>query len=357
VLVEPSDAEVIESFGGGTQLSTGVYDLAIIGAGPAGLSAAVYAASEGLNTVVLEKEISGGQAGTSSRIRNFPGFTWGIGGQELAYRTCEQAWLFGANMVFAREATQLRSSGTELMVRVADGQEVAARAVILATGVSWRRLGIQRLEALIGAGVFYGAAGSEAQAMQGQNVCIVGAGNSAGQAATHLAKYAASVIMLVRGDSLATSMSDYLIKELGGIPNVTVRLAVEVIDGEGDGRLEAVTIQDRTTGSSERLPTSALFVLIGADPKTNWLNGCVERDQSGYILTGTDLVRDGRLTSSWPLSRPPLQLETSLPGVFAAGDVRYGSVKRVASAVGEGANAVQLLHRYFAEPVGRRDAG
>ncbi len=355
VLVEPSDAEMIEAFGGGTRLGTEVYDLAIIGAGPAGLSAAVYAASEGLSTVVLEKEISGGQAGTSSRIRNFPGFTWGIGGQDFAYRACEQAWLFGTNMVFAQQATQLRTSGVQRLVRVADGQEVAARAVLLATGVSWRRLGIPRLEALIGAGVFYGAAGSEARAMQGQHVSVVGAGNSAGQAAAHLAKYAASVTMLVRGDTLATSMSDYLIKELGQLPNLAVRLGVEVIDGEGNGRLEALTVRERASGTTERVSTSALFLLIGADPHTDWLSDCVERDRQGYILTGTDLMLDGRLPSRWPLSRPPLHLETSLPGVFAAGDVRYGSVKRVASAVGEGAIAVQLLHRYLAEPVGSRD--
>jgi thioredoxin reductase (NADPH) len=350
VLVEPSDAELIEAFGGGTRLGSEVYDLAIIGAGPAGLAAAVYAASEGLSTVALEKEISGGQAGTSSRIRNFPGFTWGIGGRDFANRACEQAWLFGTNMVFATQATHLRTRGAQRLIRVADGQEVSARAVILATGVSWRRLGIPRLEALIGAGVFYGAGGSEARAMQRQDVCIIGGGNSAAQAAAHLAKYAASVTMLVRGDTLATSMSDYLITELGQLPNVTVRLCTEVIDGEGNGRLEALTIQDRKTGASERLSCSGLFVLIGADPHTDWLDGSVERDPQGYILTGTDLMRDGRAPSSWPLARPPFHLETSLPGVFAAGDVRYGSVKRVASAVGEGASAVQLLHQYLAEP-------
>lgn len=351
VLVEPSDAELIEAFGGSTDLGSEVYDVAIVGAGPAGLTAAVYAASEGLSTVVLEKEISGGQAGTSSRIRNFPGFTWGIGGYAFAYRACEQAWLFGANLVFAREGIGLRTAGVERRVRVADGQEVAARAVILATGVSWRRLGIPRLEALIGSGVFYGAAMSEARAMKGRHVCVVGAGNSAGQAASHLARHAASVTMLVRGDSLAARMSDYLIKELEHLPNVTVRRGVELVDGEGDGRLESVVIRDRTTGESERIPAAALFVLIGAEPRTEWLEGFVERDPQGYVLTGTDLLHDGGLPSAWPLDRPPLHLETSVPGVFAAGDVRYGSVKRVASAVGEGASAVQLLHRYLAEPI------
>jgi thioredoxin reductase (NADPH) len=349
VLVEPSDAEVIEAIGGGTRLDDKVYDVAIVGAGPAGLSAAVYAASEGLETVVLERQISGGQASTSSRIRNFPGFTWGIGGHDLTYRACEQAWLFGANMVFAREVTALRASGAERVVRVADGREVTARAVILATGVTWRRLGVPRLEALIGAGVFYGAAASEARAMQGQPVCVVGAGNSAGQAAAHLAKYAASVTMLVRGDTLATSMSEYLITELGQTPNVTVRLGVEVVDGEGDGRLEALTIRDRATGTIERVPTAALFVLIGAEPHTDWLEGVVERNRQGYILTGRDLMDGEQPPAGWPLRRPPLLLETSLPGVFAAGDVRFRSVKRVASAVGEGATAVQLLHQYLAE--------
>ncbi len=352
VLVEPSDADLIAALGGGTQLGTQVYDLAIIGAGPAGLTAAVYASSEGLETVVLEKEISGGQAGMSSRIRNFPGFTWGIGGQEFAYRACEQAWLFGTNIVFAQQATHLRTSGSRRLIQVADGREVSARAVILATGVSWRRLDIPRLESLIGAGVFYGAAGSEARAMRGQHVCVLGAGNSAGQAAAHLAKYAESVTLLVRGDALAASMSDYLITELRQLPNVTVRLGIEVIDGEGDGRLEALTIRNLATGATERMATAALFVLIGAEPRTEWLRGSVERDGQGYILTGNKLMDDGRPPFGWPLSRPPFHLETSLPGVFAAGDVRSGSVKRVASAVGEGASAVQLLHQYLAEPVG-----
>jgi thioredoxin reductase (NADPH) len=350
VMVEPNDTEIVEAFGGGTDLGKDVYDVAILGAGPAGLTAAVYAASEGLRTLVLEKHVSGGQAGTSSRIRNFPGFTWGIGGQEFAHRACEQAWLFGTNMVFAREATQLGVSDGKHVIQVADGEEVTARTVILAIGVSWRRLGIQRLEELIGAGVFYGAAGSEARAMQDQHVCVVGAGNSAGQTVTHLAKYAASVTVLVRGDTLSTSMSEYLITELGQLPNVHVRLGVEIVDGEGDGRLEALTIRDGDSGTTERISTSALFVMIGADPHTDWLPDSIERDQQGYILTGTDLLREGRLPDGWPLERPPLHLETSLPGVFAVGDVRHGSVKRVASAVGEGANAVELLHGYLAAP-------
>ena len=348
VLVEPSDAELIEAIGGGTHLRSGLYDLAIVGAGPAGLTAAVYAASEGLETVVLEQGISGGQAAMSSRIRNFPGFTWGIGGHELTYRACEQAWLFGANIVFAQRAVALSSHGDVRRVRVADGREVAARTVVLTSGVAWRRLGTPRLEALIGAGVFYGAAASEARAMRGRDVCVVGGANSAGQAAVFLAGHAASVTLLVRGESL-DEMSRYLVNELQRAPNVTVRLGVEVVDGEGQERLEAVTLRHRASGELERLPTSALFAHIGAEPRTDWLRGSVARDASGYVLTGADLLRADRTGDDWPLARPPLVFETSVPGVFAAGDVRHGSIKRVASAVGEGAVAVQLVHQYLAE--------
>jgi thioredoxin reductase (NADPH) len=323
VLVDPTDGELVEALGGGTSLGAGVYDVAIVGAGPAGLSAAVYAASEGLETIVLERQISGGQAGSSSHIRNLPGFTWGIGGHDLAYRACEQAWLFGANMVFAQEATSLRNSGTELVVQVGDGQEVTARTVVLASGVSWRRLGIPGLEALIGAGVFYGAAASEARAMRGRHVCVVGGGNAAGQAAAHLAKYADDVTLLVRADTLGKSMSEYLIAELRGLPNVSVRLGVEVVDGEGDGQLLAVAVRDRSSGSVERVPTAGLFVMIGAEPHTEWLDGTVDRDDRGFILTGNAVSRSG-----WPLERAPMLLETSVPGVFAAGDIRHGSVKR-----------------------------
>ncbi|MGW8283445.1 MAG: FAD-dependent oxidoreductase, partial [Gemmatimonadota bacterium] len=254
VLVEPTDADLIEAFGGSTRLESGTYDLAIVGAGPAGLAAAVNAASEGLKTVVLEKDVSGGQAGTSSLIRNFPGFTWGIGGHDLTYRACEQAWLFGANMAFAQEAVELRPSGSEHVVRVAGGSEILARTVILAPGISWRRLGIPRLEALLNSGVFYGAAASEAKAMQDRHVAVIGAGNSAGQAAMHLAKYAASVTILVRGKTLATSMSEYLITEIGEAPNIVVRTEVEVVDGKGEERLQSITIRGRVTGKEEEIP-------------------------------------------------------------------------------------------------------
>lgn len=357
VLIDPTVAELIEAIGGATRLDPGVYDLAIVGSGPAGLAAAVYAASEGLNTVVLEREISGGQAGTSAHIRNFLGFTWGISGQEFAYRACEQAWLFGANMVFAQEAVSLRSDGSEHVLQVADGREVRARSVILAIGMTWRRLNIPHLERLIGAGVYYGSGGSEARAMEGRHVCVVGAGNSAGQAALHLARYAESVTMLVRGDSLTKSMSEYLITEIGQTPNITVRFKAEVVDGEGDGQLESVTIHDTVSGAYERIPTSALFIMIGAEPRTGWLKDCVACNPQGYILTGQHLMRDGQLPDGWPLKRQPYLIETSIPGIFAAGDVRYGSVKRVASAVGEGATAVQFVHQYLAEKAGPTPLG
>jgi thioredoxin reductase (NADPH) len=251
-------------------------------------------------------------------------------------------------MVFAQQVVALSAHGDERRVRVADGREVAARTVVLASGVTWRRLGTPRLEALIGAGVFYGAAASEARAMRGRDVCVVGGANSAGQAAVFLAGHAAGVTLLVRGDSL-DGMSRYLANELRRMPNVTVRLGVEVVDGEGDERLEAVTLRHRDHGELERLPTSALFAHIGAEPRTDWLRGSVALDPSGYVLTGADLLRRDRTGGDWPLARPPLVFETSIPGVFAAGDVRHGSIKRVASAVGEGAVAVQLVHQYLAE--------
>jgi thioredoxin reductase (NADPH) len=346
VFVDPSDAELAEALGFGTRPGARSYDLVIVGAGPAGLAAAVYAASEGLDTLVVEPQVAGGQAGTSAMIRNYLGFPRGIGGGDLANRALEQAWLFGANLVLTQRATGLGTDGDRRLVRLSGGGEVAAEAVVVASGVAWRRLGVPELEALVGAGVFYGAAGAEARAMEGQEAFVVGAGNSAGQAALHLAKHAASVTLLVRGPDLANSMSEYLIQELEQNPKVTVRLRTQVVGGLGGHRLEGLVLRHRDTGTIEEVAAAALFVMIGGEPRTEWLAG-VERDERGYILTGHDLLgRDGS-PAGWPLQRPPLLLETSIPGVFAAGDVRHRSVKRVASAVGEGAVAVQLVHQYL----------
>jgi thioredoxin reductase (NADPH) len=319
----------------------------IVGAGPAGLAAAVYGASEGLSTLIVEGEAIGGQAGTSSLIRNYLGFPWGVGGAELARRATEQAWWFGAVFRFMRKANALRSEGRELTLTLSDGTEVAGRAVVLATGVSYRRLDVASLEGLVGAGVFYGAAVTEAKAMTGQEVYVVGGANSAGQAAVHLSEYASRVTLLVRGVSLATSMSDYLIKEIEAAQNIDVRFRTRVIGGGGEGRLEHLVVRDLQSERTETVPAAALFVLIGAEPRTGWLPDEIARDGRGYVVTGPDLLRDGRPPMGWPLGRPPLPMETSMPGVFAAGDVRHGSVKRVASAVGAGAIAIQSVHEHF----------
>jgi thioredoxin reductase (NADPH) len=353
VLVDPTHAELSAALGMRTSPAAGGCDILIVGAGPAGLAAAVYGASEGYVTQVLEPAVPGGQAGTSSQIRNYLGFPHGLSGDELTTRAVQQAWLFGADLVLAQAATGLRADGPLRVVRLADGSEVAARAVILATGVAWRRLGVPALEALNGAGVFYGAAGSEARAMRGEHVYVVGAGNSAGQAAVHLAGYAASVTIVTIDRRLGEFMSDYLVQKVTATPNISVVLDTEVVDGHGRQRLEGLTLRDRGTGATREVPASAVFILIGAEPRTDWLEGVVERDERGYVLTGRDLARDGRDLAGWPLERPPLLLETSLPGVFAAGDVRYRSIKRVASAVGEGSIAVQLIHDYLAEPAGQ----
>ena len=349
VLVDPTNAEVAAALGMRTSPAAGGCDVLIVGAGPAGLAAAVYAASEGFAAQVLEPAVPGGQAGTSSHIRNYLGFPYGLSGDELTQRAFQQAWLFGADFILAQSATGLRASGNDRLVRLSDGAEVVAKVVILATGVAWRRLGVPSLEALNGAGVFYGAAGSEARAMRGEDVFVVGAGNSAGQAAVHLSAYAASVTIVTIDQRLGEFMSDYLVQKVRATPNIAVVLNTEVVEGHGRQRLEGLTLRDRHTGATRAVPASAVFVLIGAEPRTDWLEGVVERDERGYVLTGRDLQRDGRLPGGWPLDRPPLPLETSLPGVFAAGDVRYRSIKRVASAVGEGSVAIQLVHEYLAD--------
>jgi thioredoxin reductase (NADPH) len=338
---------MIAATGGNIVNDVSECDVAIVGAGPGGLTAAVYAASEGLLTAVLEETVSGGQAGSSPMIRNYPGFPHGISGHDLTRQSCEQAWMFGAHMLFAQHATGLEGRDGKLVVHLAGGDQVAARAVIVATGIAWRRLGVPHLEELVGSGVFYGAAGSELRAMAGQDVFVVGGGNSAGQTALYLARYARRVTLVVRGDNLERSMSEYLIREIGATANLTVRLCTEVTDGHGAGQLEALTLRDRQRGTTEQVPAAALFVLIGGEPRTQWLPATVQR-RWGYVLTGRDVVRDGGDPSGWPLDRAPLPLETSLPGVFAVGDARYRSIKRVASAVGDGATAVRLVHEYLA---------
>jgi thioredoxin reductase (NADPH) len=345
VLVDPSHEDLMAVLGLPSALGTRACDVAIIGAGPAGLAAAVYAASEGLGTVILEPDLPGGQASTSSLIRNYLGFPRGLSGEDLTSRAVDQAWLFGASFTLGA-ADGLTVDGASRVVHAAGGR-VEARAVVIATGVTWRRLGVPELEALVGAGVFYGAAAAEARAMAGQDVYVIGAGNSAGQAAIHLSKYAASVTMVVRGPGLTASMSSYLVTEISKTANIRVRPSTEVTGGHGQCSLERLTLRQRTSGATETVPAAALFVMIGAEPRTSWLPGSIERDDEGFIRTGRDLHRAGELPAGWPLKRPPLLLETSVPGVFAAGDVRHRSVKRVASAVGEGATAIQLVHEHL----------
>src|SRR5262249_13067938 len=291
---------------------------------------------EGLSTLVVEAEVFGGQAGTSSLIRNYPGFPHGISGDDLAFRAFEQAWLFGTSFVFAQAVTALAADGPQRLLSLSDGRQVAARAVILAPGVTLRRLGLPRLEAVAGAGGVYAAPGGGAWALDRRDVFVVGAGNSAGQAAIPLATRAASVTMLVRGDALAATMSDYLIQKIQATPNISVRPHTEATGGQGSGRLEQLTLRDNRSGATQTVPADALLVLIGASPRTQWLRQAIQCDQQGYVLTGRDLAA-AKPPAHWSLARPPLFLETSLPGVFAAGDVRHRSVKRVASAVGEGA--------------------
>jgi thioredoxin reductase (NADPH) len=344
VLQDPSLAEVAAAHGIHTRPAPEIYDLAILGAGPAGLAAAVYGASEGLRTLTVERLAIGGQAGTSSMIRNYLGFPRGVGGGELAHRAWQQAVLFGADFVFTQEATGLTADGRHRLVTLSGGSQAVARAVMIATGVSYRRLGIPALDRLVGMGVFYGAAGSEAPAMADQEVYVVGGANSAGQAAVHLARFATRVTLLVRGGSLAAGMSDYLIKQLEATSTIEVRLATRVVDARGQARLRALLLEDLRTGSQEEVAAAAVFVLIGAEPRTNWLRNVVELDDHGFVLTGRDIPQH-----AWWLQRAPLPFETSMPGVLAAGDVRHGSVKRVAGAVGEGSVAVGSVHQYLAE--------
>jgi thioredoxin reductase (NADPH) len=345
-MIAPSDAELASRLGLSTTPSSDFYDLAVIGAGPAGLGAAVYGASEGLRTVLIESIATGGQAGQSSRIENYLGFPDGVTGGQLAERARRQAEKFGAELIIARDAVGLDVNEPAHTVRLSDGGMIDARAVILAMGVSYRQLDATGCSNLTGRGVYYGAAMSEAQQCRGEQVYIVGGANSAGQAAVYLAREAQCVTLVVRGPSLEASMSHYLIEQIGANSNkITVRLCTEVVQASGEEHLEKLTLRDRQSGRTEEVGCTRLFVFIGASPRTEWLDGVVARDEHGFVLAGPDL----RDSCGWPLDRPPHHLETSVPGVFVAGDVRAESAKRVAAAVGDGAMAVMLAHRYLAE--------
>jgi len=348
VLVDPSDAELAAGLGLPTRLMVHDFDLVIVGAGPGGLAAGVYGSSEGLRTLVVEPSSIGGQAGSSSLIRNYLGFARGVSGSSLAMRAYRQAWAFGTEFLVAERVDDLRSGDDRHVLTMSDGSRVTARAVVLATGVSYRRLGAPSLEALTGSGVFYSASASEARALRGESVYVVGGGNSAGQAAMHLSRYAARVTIVVRSGSLDDSMSRYLRDEIEAAPNIDVRYGAEVVDGGGQGHIESLTLLDRRTGKQSRVEASALFLLIGARPRTEWLPEAVERDEQGYIVTGAALTAGPGRAQRWPLERAPLSLETSVPGVFAVGDVRSGAVKRVASAVGEGSIVVSEVHQHLA---------
>jgi thioredoxin reductase (NADPH) len=352
VLPRPSPVELAAAVGAHVQAQPRLHDIAIVGAGPAGLAAAVYGASEGLATVALEAEAIGGQAGTSAMIRNYLGVARGISGHDLAVRALQQALLAGADIVLMNTVAGLRAEGDRHVLTCADGSEVTSRTVVIATGVSYRRLGIPQEDALLGRGVYYGGAVTEAPAMRGRRVYVAGAGNSAGQAAIHLAKSAEQVTLLVRGEALEKSMSAYLVKEVVGTPNIAVRLGTQVVQVHGAQRLEGLDLRSLATGATETVetvPADGLFALIGANPHTEWLASTLLRDEHGFLLTGHDLLgAEGKPPAGWHLPRPPYYLETSVPGVLAAGDARSGSMKRVAAAVGEGATAISLIHRYLA---------
>jgi len=346
-LIEPSDAELAARVGLATTPSKDFYDLIVIGGGPAGLGAAVYGASEGLRTVLVERTATGGQAGQSSRIENYLGFPDGVSGAQLTDRARRQATKFGAEVLTTRDVVGLEMRGSARRVTFADGAFIDAHTVILATGVSYRRLDAPGLDELTGRGVYYGSALTEAAACLGQDVYVVGGANSAGQAAVYLARHAKSVTILVRGSSLETSMSYYLIRQIADIPSISVRVRTEVIEASGDEHLERLTLRDTANGTTETVDAQLLFLFIGAAPLTDWLDGVVVRDSLGFVVAGPDLSVGAERPRGWEPDRMPYHLETSIPGVFVAGDVRSESAKRVASAVGEGALAVMLVHRYL----------
>jgi thioredoxin reductase (NADPH) len=348
-LLESLPADVALKVGLRTRAQTDFYDLAIIGGGPAGLAAAVYGASEGLHTVMVEREAPGGQAGMSSRIENYLGFPTGLSGGDLARRAVVQAQRFGVEILSPQEALGVRMEGPYRIVKLADGSEISCHALLVATGVQWRRLEASGIDKLQGAGIYYGGGATEALSCKGETIYVVGGANSAGQAAMNFAKYAERVVILVRGDGLAATMSRYLIDQIQSTPNIQLWTHASVAEVHGEKRLEEISVLCSDTDRVERVPANSMFIFIGALPRTDWLAGVVERDQRGFILTGPDLIRNGERPKGWALDRDPFLLETNVPGVFAVGDVRHGSVKRVASGVGEGSVAVQFIHQYLSK--------
>jgi thioredoxin reductase (NADPH) len=347
-LLETVPADLAQKVGLRTRAQTDFYDLAIIGGGPAGLAAAVYGASEGLHTVIVEREAPGGQAGMSSRIENYLGFPNGLSGGDLARRAVVQATRFGVE-ILSQEAVGVRTEGSYRIIKLADGNEISCHALMIATGVQWRRLDAPGIDRLQGAGIYYGGGSTEAISCKGETVYVVGGANSAGQAAMNFSRYADRVVILVRGSSLASTMSQYLIEQIQQTPNIQLWANASVAEAHGETHLEEISVLCSDTNKVERVPASAMFIFIGALPRTDWLGDLVERDDRGFILTGPDLIWDGKRPKGWALERDPFLLETNIPGLFAVGDVRHGSVKRVASGVGEGSVAVQFIHQYLSK--------
>jgi thioredoxin reductase (NADPH) len=347
-LLEGVPADVAQKVGLRTRAQTDFYELAIVGGGPAGLAAAVYGASEGLHTVMIEREAPGGQAGMSSRIENYLGFPTGLSGADLARRAVVQAQRFGVE-ILSQEVVGARAEGSYRIIKLADGSELSCHALMIATGVQWRRLEAPGIHRLQGAGIYYGGGATEALSCKGEIVYVVGGANSAGQAAMNFAKYAERVVILVRGESLSSTMSQYLIDQVKQTPNIQLWTHASVAEAHGETHLEEISVLCSDTGKIERVPASAMFIFIGALPRTDWLADIVERDERGFLLTGPDLIRDGQRPKGWALDRDPFLLETNVPGIFAVGDVRHGSIKRVASGVGEGSVAVQFIHQYLSK--------
>jgi len=348
-LLNSAPTEVAQKVGLRTRADTSFFDLAIVGGGPAGLAAAVYGASEGLRTVIVEREAPGGQAGMSSRIENYLGFPTGLSGGDLARRAVVQARRFGVEILAPQSVESLRTEGSYRIIKLADGNEISCHALMIATGVQWRRLDAPGIDRLQGAGVYYGGGTTEALSCKGEIVYVIGGANSAGQAAMNFSKYAERVVILVRGDGLSKTMSQYLIDQIKETPNIQLWSHASVAEAHGETHLEEISVLCSDTNKVERVPASSMFIFIGALPRTDWMGDTIERDDRGFILTGPDLIREGKRAKGWTLERDPFLLETNVPGIFAVGDVRHGSVKRVASGVGEGSVGVQFIHQYLSK--------